>query len=402
MKTTFNVFSPEFKKHAHFFYAQIRKNRPVYPAKMPDGNQAWFVTTYQHALEVVKDPRFIKDPHVFLENSIINAHHDNYREIIMSHMLNTDPPDHTRIRRLVQPSFTPQAIKARKEIIEALANKLIAQIEKRGTKEFSLIRDFAFPLPFLVIAKMLGVPSDDHEQFKMWSNTIIEALNDPKSIQKAQPHYQAFFDYIKDLVAERKRDLRDDLIASWIRAEEEGDKLNEKELYAMIFLLIIAGHETTVNLIGNGVLAFMENREQWEKLKENPDLIPNAVEEVLRYYSPVEVATTRWAKEDLVLGGEQISKGETVFLVLGSINRDENLVTNGDVFDISRTPNKHMAFGHGIHVCLGAPLARLEGEIVFRTLINKMPNLELAVPVEEIKYRPGILIRGVTELPVKY
>lgn len=402
MKTNFNVFSSEFKKNASTFYAQMRKSKPVFPVKMPNGHQAWFVTTYRHALEVVKDPRFIKDPHEFYEKTNYHLYHDNYREIMLSHLLNTDPPDHTRLRRLVQPSFTPQAIKARKELVESLANQLIDQIEKKGTREFSLIEDFAFPLPFLVIANMLGVPNHDHEQFRKWSNAIVEASNSPKSIQEAQPYYQAFFDYIKDLVSKRKKDPSDDLISLWIQAEEQGDKLDEKELYAMIFLLILAGHETTVNMIGNGVLAFMENREQWEMLKEDPDLIPNAVEEVLRYYSPVDITTTRFANEDLVLAGEQIQKGDLVFLVLGSINRDEDLVANGDVFDITRTPCKHMAFGHGIHICLGASLARLEGGVALKVLLTRMPELELAIPINELEYRPGILIRGLTELPVKY
>lgn len=403
MQVIFDPYSPEFKKEAYDIYAQLRRERPVYPLTLANGKRAWLITTYQLAKEVLRDhKRFSKNHRAFYHQSNFRYFEDQPREIMMSHMLNQDPPDHTRLRKLVQPSFHPKAIQTWKKTIERLTDELLEKIEEKESREFSLIEELAFPLPFNVIATMLGVPKQDTENFREWSNTIIEATNNPQKTIAAQPAYQLFFEYLRELVTQRKNDPREDLISAWVKAEEDGDRLTENELYGMILLMIIAGHETTVNLIGNGVLAFMENRDQWEKLKENQELLPNAVEEILRYYSPVEVTTTRYAKEDLILGGEEISEGDYVLVALSSVNRDEEFVENGDVFDITRPPVKHLAFGNGIHTCLGAPLARLEGEVIFRKLVERMPDLELAIDPEEISYRPGILIRGVTELPVRY
>lgn len=397
-----NIFSSDFKAKAHDYYQQMRKERPIYPTTLPDGqNRAWLVTTYKHAMDVLMDQRFIKDPHVFPEKNHYRLYPDDYREYLSSHMLNSDIPKHTELRRFVQPTFTPAAIKKQQQRIETIANELLDNIEAKK-QPFDFIADFAFPLPFLVIAHMLGIPKKDMRDFQVWSNAIIESINDPAAMKESEHYADLFFAYIRKLVAEKSKQPTDDLISTWILAREEGEKLSEDQLYGMILLLILAGHETTVNLISNTVYALMQHRDQWEELKANNDLIPNAIEESLRYYSPIEVTTARWASEDITLGGENIKQGDTVFVVLASINRDEELVANGDVFSIHRKPVKHHAFGHGIHFCLGAPLARLEGDIALRALVNRLPNLQLAVPEEQLKYRPGFLLRGLVELPVTY
>ncbi|MCH5585594.1 cytochrome P450 [Shimazuella sp. AN120528] len=396
-----NIFSADFKVKSHQSYARMRKEQPIYPITLPGGFRGWLVTKYKHAQEIMNNPQFIKDPHVFPEKNHYRFFPDDYREFFMSHLLNTDLPDHTQLRRFVQPTFTPKAINRQEQMIEELTNKLIDDIEKQG-KEFCLIKDFAFPLPFLVIAQMLGIPSKDMRDFQKWSNIIIEAINDPVAMKAGEPYYKLFFSYLKKLVALKTAKPEEDLISAWIQAREEGEKLSEDQLFGMIVLLILAGHETTVNLIGNSILALMQHREQWEELKQDNNLIPSALEEVLRFYSPIEVATARWAKEDIGLEGQQIRQGDTIFIVLASINRDEELVPDGDVFNIHRKPVKHMAFGHGIHYCLGAPLARLEGEIALRVLVNRMPNLSMTITDEQLSYRPGFLLRGLVGLPVRY
>lgn len=396
-----NIFSSKFKSQSHQYYARMRKEQPVYPITLPGGHQAWLVTKHKQSVDIMNDPRFIKDPHVFPEKNNYRFFPDDYREFFMSHLLNTDLPDHTQLRRFVQPSFTPHAIKRQKKMIEELTNKLLEDIENRG-RSFQLIKDFAFPLPFLVIANMLGIPSKDMRDFQKWSNIMIEAINDPVAMKEGETYYKLFFSYLRDLVTMKTEKPTDDLISTWIQARDEGEKLSVDQLFGMIVLLILAGHETTVNLIGNSIHALMQHRDQWEEIKQDNNLIPSAIEEVLRFYSPIEVATARWAKMDMIVEEQHIQQGDTIFIVLASINRDEELVEDGDVFNIHREPVKHMAFGHGIHYCLGAPLARLEGEIALRTLVNRMPHLSLAVKEEELTYRSGFLLRGLVELPVHY
>jgi cytochrome P450 len=397
-----NIFSPDFKAKSHVYYRQMRKERPVYPTILPDGqNRAWLVTTYKHAMEVLTDERYIKDPHVFPLKNHYRLYPDDYREYFAGHMLNSDPPTHTELRKFVQPTFTPAAIKKQRQQIEMIAHKLLDKMEAK-TQPIDFISEFAFPLPFLVIAQMLGIPEKDKHDFQIWSNAIIEAINDPVAMKKSEHYCRLFFAYMRRLVAEKQAHPTDDLISAWISAREDGKKLSEDQLYAMILLLVLAGHETTVNLISNTIYALMQHRDQWEELKENNALIPNAIEESLRYYSPIEVTTARWASEDISLGGENIKQGDTVFVVLASINRDEELIENGDVFSIHRKPIKHHAFGHGIHFCLGSPLARLEGDVALRAIVNRLPNLQLAVPEEKLKYRPGFLLRGLVELPITY
>jgi cytochrome P450 len=240
-----NIFSSDFKAKSHQYYKQMREDRPIYPITLPGGHQAWLITKYKHAMEIMSDHRFIKDPHVFPDKNSYQFFPDDYREFFMSHLLNSDVPDQTQLGRFVQPTFTPQAIKRQKMMVEKLTHQLLDEIEKQG-REFCLIKDFAFPLPFLVIANMLGIPDKDMRDFQLWSNIMIEAINDPVAMKEGEPYYKLFFSYLKELVAIKRSRPEDDLISTWI----------------------LAGHETTVNLIGNSVYALMQHKDQWLELKK--------------------------------------------------------------------------------------------------------------------------------------
>jgi cytochrome P450 PksS len=249
---------------------------------------------------------------------------------------------------------------------------------------------------------MLGVPREDRHAFHGWSNAVVSAGSSTWGLLKAVPNAGALIRYLRRIIKKRRADPQDDLVSALARAEEAGDTLSEDELLAMVFLLLVAGHETTVNLIGNGTLALLEHPDQREKLRNAPQLIKPALEELLRFASPVETATERYAREDVTIAGVTIPRGEMVFAVIASANRDDRQFANPDALDITREPNKHLAFGLGPHFCLGAPLARLEGEIAISTLLRRAPDLRLAVPPERLRWRRGLLLRGLEALPVTF
>jgi cytochrome P450 PksS len=314
-------------------------------------------------------------------------------------MLDSDPPDHTRLRALVQKAFTPLMVEALRKRVEELTEQLIDRALRK--KEFDLISEYALPLPTTIIAELVGVPAEDRHRFHRWSAKVVSLspTAGPEMLFSI-PAALAFLKYIQQQIRTRRTDPGMDLLSALIAAEEKGDKLSEDELVAMIFLLLIAGHETTVNLIGNGTLALLENPQQLSKLLSNPELLKSAIEEMLRYYSPVELATERWAREDVLMAGTLIPRGELVFLGLGSANRDPFQFPEPDVFNIDRSPNRHLAFGHGAHYCLGASLARLEAHIAFSTLLRRLPWLEMAISHHSLKWRKGFLLRGLERLPL--
>jgi cytochrome P450 len=268
--------------------------------------------------------------------------------------------------------------------------------------EMDLIADFSFPLPTIVILEMLGVPAEDRDKFKVWSNALLEPQMDAAGLEQAIQHLTDFTNYLRDLFAKRRAEPKDDLITGLLQAEEAGDKLSESELFSTMVLLIVAGHETTVNLIANATLALFRNPEQFDKLKADPSLMPTAVEEFLRYDGSVERALSRWAAEDIVWKGHHIKRGDAVMLVLGSANHDETKFADAEKLELTRDPNPHLGFGKGAHYCLGAPLARLETEIAMNTLLSRLPNLRLAVDESELRWRflPGF--RGLEMLPVRW
>ncbi len=313
-------------------------------------------------------------------------------------MLDLDAPDHTRLRSLVHKAFTPRLVENLAQRVQSLADELIDSALPKGRMD--LINDFALPLPATVIAEMLGVPAADQVRFHRWSNAMLAANWSIWSRLKVIPSGLAFLRYIQKLVKHRKREPRDDLVSALVKAEELGDHLHEEELVAMIVLLLIAGHETTVNLIGNGMLALFEHPQQLARLRSDPALMDAAIEELLRFYSPVEMATERYAREDLSIEGVRIPKGGVVFAVLASANRDERQFDRPDELDLARSPNKHLAFGRGIHYCLGAPLARLEGRIAIETLLRRAPETRLDIEVEKLRWKKGLILRGLREMPV--
>jgi cytochrome P450 PksS len=287
-----------------------------------------------------------------------------------------------------------------RERIHTLTNRLLDAAEDRGRMD--LIRDYALPVPTTIIAEMLGVPVEDGPKFHRWSSAIVATNPSRWGMIKAIPNILAFLRYIRRLVKLRRTEPRDDLVSSLVLAEEAGDRLNEDELVAMIFLLLVAGHETTVNLIGNGTLALLQSPDQLEALRGDPYLIETAVEELLRYCGPLKVATERYAREDTLINGTTIPQGELVYLALASANRDERQFANPDTLDLTRAPNRHLAFGQGVHFCLGAPLARLEGQIAFNTLLQRARDLQLAVSPAALRWQRGLVIRGLQALPVTF
>ncbi len=383
-------FTKEFTQNPYPVYEKLRKEEPVFRVMFPHGEFGWIITRYEDAVQILKDPRFSKD--------MVRRYGADNQSIFSNNMLFSDPPDHRRLRGLVQKAFTPKMVADMRSHIQDIADDLLDNLPSQ--EKMNLIDDFAFPLPIIVISEILGVPLEDRDKFRMWSNTVIDAST-AESAELFEQHAKEFTDYLTAWFAKVRQNAGADLISQLVIAEESGQQLTEQELLGVVSLLIIAGHETTVNLIGNGILALLEHPEQRELLIKQPQLIHNAIEEMLRYNGPVEFSTSRWALEDIEFRGEHIAQGELVIVALDSANRDEQQFKDADIFDITREKSSHLAFGKGIHLCLGAPLARLEGEIAVSTLLNRFPNIQLQADVNELEWRPGMIVRGVKEIPVQ-
>ncbi|MCW3790446.1 cytochrome P450 [Paenibacillus sp. LS1] len=383
-------FTKEFTHNPYPVYENLRKEEPVFRVMFPHGEFGWIITRYEDAVQILKDPRFTKD--------IAKRYGPENQSIFVNNMLFSDPPDHRRLRGLVQKAFTPKLIADMRSHIQDIADELLDNLPSQ--EKMNLIDDFAFPLPIIVISEILGVPIEDRDKFRMWSNTVIDAST-AESAELFEQHAREFTEYLTAWFAKVRKEPGTDLISQLVIAEESGQQLTEQELLGVVSLLIIAGHETTVNLIGNGIMALLEHPEQRELLIKQPELIHKAIEEMLRYNGPVEFSTSRWALEDIEFRGQHIAQGELVIVALDSANRDEEQFKDADVFDITREKSSHLAFGKGIHLCLGAPLARLEGEIAVSTLLNRFPNIQLQADVNELEWRPGMIVRGVKEIPVQ-
>jgi cytochrome P450 len=395
-----DISHPKFKANPYPYYARWRAESPVPRLHLPDARTAWLVTRYDDAAAVLKDERFGKDRYKTPELTAKQPWMPKSFRPLAHNMLDQDPPDHTRLRALVHKAFTPRLVEEMRQRVQTLTDELLDAAERSGRMD--LIRDYALPLPSTIIAEMLGVPAKDRHRFHRWSSAMVSADASKLSLIKAMPGVLAFLRYVRKLIKKRRAEPSDDLAGALARAEEAGDQLSEDELLAMIVLLLIAGHETTVNLIGNGTLALLAHPEQMQRLRDDPGLIQPAVEEMLRYDGPLAMTTERFALEDVTVAGVTIPRDGLMFAVLASANRDERQFEKPDALDIKRENNKHLAFGLGIHYCLGAPLARLEGQIAINTLLRRTRNLRLAVPREKLRWRRGLVLRSLTALPVKF
>jgi cytochrome P450 len=398
-----DLFSPDFKANPYPAYAHLRSTAPIHRVTLPDGRAMWLVTRYEDVAAVFKDKRFVKD----WRNAVTPEQLAQIPPIpevmkpLSRNMLDTDPPDHERLRALVSKAFTPRLIELMRPRVQAIADALLDAVEDKG--EMDLIDDYAFPLPITVIAELLGVPVEDRNKFREWSDAAVSGDATQEYVEKILiPHMLAFTDYLRALFDEKRKNPRDDLISALVRAEEAGDKLSEDELLAMVFLLLIAGHETTVNLIGNGMLALLQHPDELQRLKDDPSLTKPAIEELLRYDGPVETSTERFAREDVAIGGTVIPRGEMVMVVIASADHDPERFPDPEALDITRQDNKHLAFGKGIHFCLGAPLARMEGQIAINTLLRRMPDMRLKDSPESLTWRPGLVLRGLKGLPIEF
>ncbi len=367
--------------------------------------EAWLLTRYGDAEAALRDPRLVSGTRVAAavrqlpetvqpEVRALEGHISTWMGFI-------DPPDHTRLRALVSNAFTPRMIRGLGPRIQAIVDELLDRVEEAG--QMDLIADFAFPLPAIVIAEMLGLPPADREQFKQWSNDVMAFLGTGRSrvdvARRAQQGVDALKDYLRGIFRQRRQLPREDLISALLVVEEEGDRLSEEEMFGMCVFLLVAGHETTLALIGNGLLALLRNPEQKQMLQEDPGLIDSAVEEFLRYDSPIQ-HQTRVAGEDFELEGCRIRQGQRVLPMLGAANRDPAQFADPDRLDIRRQPNPHLAFGYGIHFCLGAPLARLEGQLAIRTILRRLPRMQLTEG--NLRWRVHTSMRHPELLPVGF
>src|SRR5215468_1154406 len=386
---SFNPMAPEFVADPYPTYHQLRALDPVHQSPLG----FWVLTRYEDVVAALRDQRFAKEPLA----AFVAARFGLPLPGAGLSMLDRDPPHHTRLRGLVSKAFTPRVVEVLRPRVQDLVDGLIDAVQDQGSMD--LIDDFAYPLPVVVICEMLGVPVEDREHFRRWGLDIARGLDsimlppDSEVARRSMSSRSELSDYFRRLIAERRKAPRADLLSGLIAAEEAGDKLNEEELLATCILLLVAGHETTVNLIGNGTLALLRNPDQRERLRSQPGLIGSAVEELLRYDGPVQ-RTARIPSEDIVINGRTIAKGEMVMPFIGAADRDPVQFPDPDYLDIGRTDNRHIAFGWGIHFCLGAPLARLEGQIAIGTLVHRLPKLALATDKPE--HRQSLTLRGLT------
>jgi cytochrome P450 len=383
-------------------YRTLRREAPVVQVSTPMGLQAWVVTRYHDVRPALNDPRLSKDASRFADilerRSVAPERRVQFADSLAGHMLNSDPPDHTRLRKLVNRAFTVRAIARMRprieEIAHGLADRMAAKAAREGTVD--LLDEFAYPLPMTVICELLGVPEGERDDFRGWSNTLLSAAPPEERTVAAV----AMAEFLTRLVADKSAHPGEDMLSAVVKASEDGDTLSAREATSMAFLLLVAGHETTVNLIGNGALALLRHPDQLALLRADPTLVPNAVEEFLRYDGPVNLATFRYTTEPVEIGGTTIPKGEVVLVSLVSANRDPERYGDPARLDVTRDAAGHVAFGYGIHHCLGAPLARLEGEIAFRTLLDRFPGLALAGDPATLGWRQSTLIHGLVRLPV--
>jgi hypothetical protein len=394
---TLDWTSPAFLADPYPFYRRLRESEPLHRHE----TGFWLVTRYADAVAMLSDGRFARPRSPASEDGARLTGQDDVspREFLSSNgILWRNPPEHTRLRRLVNKAFTPAVVQALRPEIESLVDELLDASE--GFGRMDVIADLAYPLPVRVISQLLGLPREDFDMFRAWSRDLVGAFDPargPDAVERGNSAIAAFMGYFSDLVAERRARPRDDLLSALITARDAGDALSEDELLANVIFLFVAGHETTVGLIGNGVLALLRHRDQLVKLRDDPALAASAVEELLRYDSPQQ--TIFWTvTEDVVWDGKRIEPGQEVLILVGAVNRDPERFPDPDRLDVTRSDNRHLAFSHGIHYCLGAPLARAQGHVAIPALISRFREVTLAA---EPDWQHTFFIRGLRSLPVR-
>ncbi|TJZ58868.1 cytochrome P450 [Streptomyces piniterrae] len=388
------AYGPDFVADPYPYYEKLRAQGPVHHARTPEGAETWLVVGHEAVRAALSDPRLGKD---WRAAGLLDG--DNGDSPLFTNMLDTDPPHHTRLRKLVAKEFTSRRVEALRPRVQQITGELLDAMLAAPDGRADLVEAFAFPLPMTVICELIGVPSMDRDEFRAWSNEIVS----PTSQEAAQEAIQAMAEYLVRLLDDKRATPSDDLLGALIRtSDEDGDQLSRDELVGMAFLLLVAGHETTVSLLANGVRALLQHPAQLAALRAGPSLLDNAVEEMLRYDGPVETATWRFASEPVEIGGTVIPARATVLVVLASASRDPERFIAADDFDITREARGHVAFGHGIHFCLGAPLARMEARIAIRALLDRCPDLAMDADPDALAWRSGMLIRGPERLPIRW
>jgi cytochrome P450 len=392
----FDMWSDDHRGDPHSLYHQMRSEAPVYEGIGPEtGRRFWFLTRHQDVLDTFRDPRLGREvdrlpAHLQEQHRFPN---EDMLAIVNTHMLNMDPPDHTRLRRLVSSAFTPKRVRDLEPRIRAITEGFLDGLDG----EVDLIHDFALPIPVTVIAELLGVPIDDLDGFRAMVDGFLRAETEEAAMAAGMQMIQ----YINVSIEQKRKEPGDDLLSALIHLEEDGDRLSDIELTSMVNLLLIAGHETTVNLIGNGMLELMRHPDQMRRLVDDSDLIDLAIEEMVRFNGPVETPFPRIVYEDITVRGVDIPAGDMVIPVLAAANRDPEVFENADTFDIGRDSKQHVGFGFGVHFCLGAPLARLEARVAITALLDRNPDIALAVDDSDLEWNPGFFLRGVRRLPVR-
>ncbi|WP_416901460.1 cytochrome P450 [Micromonospora echinospora] len=388
-------FSPPDRLNLDPRYAELRRDEPLVRVQLPYGEPAWLATRHADVRMVLGDPRFSR---------AASAGRDEPRNVPEqreSGILGMDPPEHTRLRRVVAKAFTARRVEQLRPGTRRVAGELVDGMVAAGAPA-DLVVHLATPLPIRVICDLLGVPVTDQDRFHTWSEAIVSTT--ALSPERAREYVDNLFGYMAGLVEQRRTTPTDDLIGAMVRMRDsDGDRLSEDELVRLAAGLLAAGHETTVNQIPNLVYVLLTNPEQWARLCAEPGLVPSAVEELMRFVPlGATAAFPRYATEDVEVGGVLVRAGEPVVVSIHSANRDERVFTDADQIDLARPVNPHVAFGHGVHHCVGAQLARMELQVVLETLVERTPGLRLAVPEPELTWKTGLLVRGLTSLPVSW
>lgn len=388
-------FSPPDRFKVDPFYAELRRREPLTRVRMPYGEEAWLATRYADVRTVLGDARFSRAASADRDEPRISPRK------LEAGLLLMDPPEHTRLRRLVAKAFTARRVEQLRPRTQAVADELIDRMIEAGPPA-DLVEHFATPLPITVICELLGVPVKDQDRFHVWSEAVVSTTS--LSVEQIAGYIQNLFAYMRGLIEERRREPTDDLISALVRVrDEDNDRLTEDELVRLLTGLLAAGHETTVTQIPNFTYVLLTNPEKLAELRAAPELVPAAVEELLRYV-PLGVASSfaRYATEDVELGGVLVRAGEPVIGSLSSANRDEEVFPDPDSLDFGRSTNPHIGFGHGAHHCVGAQLARMELQVAIDVLVRRFPDLRFAVPEEELEWKSGMLVRGLKRMPVAW